>query len=247
MKVDVFIKGCWDQLHWLSYCLQLLQKNWQSPGRFVVMLDFDCQKTVQKWDIPRAHYLFGNPWPDPYMHALWCKATADFHTTTDPILLLDCDTMLSEPAQVEDFMEEGKLIIEYLNWHEANAERAAAQRIWPAVVKRSTGLDLDRDYMVSRPWIFWRSTFEGARKLIEHHTKKPFDEAVYSEEFFDWTRYEFHPFTFCDLETLGLYANLHEPDRYSFREKKSYSVFWDAWSHTHFTPEVRSKLDQLLK
>lgn len=233
-------------MHWLAYSLQLLQKNWRSPGRFIVMIDYNCLEIVDEWKIDRAHYIPTKPWPDPYMHALWCKATADRYTTTDPIMLLDSDTMLVQPARVEEFMQENKLIIEYLNWNEAAPDRAAAERIWPPVIKRSTGLTLTRDYMVSRPWIFWRSTFEGARELVETHMNKPFDEAVYSEASFDWHQYEFHPFTFCDLENLGLYANLHEPDRYHFQKLTGESVFKDLWSHTEFTKEIQGVLDCFL-
>jgi hypothetical protein len=243
MRCDVFIKGCRSQLHWLSYALQLLEKNWQSPGNFIVLLDLDCADIVRHWGLSRTRYLFVDPWPDPYMHALWCKAEADLYTVTDPVMMIDSDTMLSEPAKVEDFMAGDRLILPYLSWDTPSQE--PARSIWPKVVKNSTGLDIPYDFMVTRPWIYWRSTFEGARRLVENYWHKDFKEAVYSDYHYDWTRYGKHPFTFCDLENLGLYAYLEQRDQYDFREGQPKTPFLDMWSHTEFS-EVQERLDDLL-
>jgi hypothetical protein len=186
------------------------------------------------------------------MHALWCKATADRYTDADMILIMDSDHLMVEPCGLEDLMEAGKPVIEYVRWeHES---REVARRIWPRVVKESTGLDLPVDYMVKPDWLFWRSTFAGARSLVETFKGKPFDEVVYSEAPYDWTQYEAHPFTFCDLENLALYGISFESDKYFLwdTEKITYTKriprpnpIKDYWSHTSFDL-VRSELNRLL-
>lgn len=252
LTTSIFVKGCRDQLHWLCYCLQFLEKNWAEwkQSDVVVLLDPDCEEIVKDWGV-FANYVYEDYWPDRYMHALYSKAIADQYCKGDIILLVDSDTMLTRAASLADFMKGDRLFLSYLLWgREFDAGRKVALNLWPRVVKESTGLDLPVDYMVGRPWLFWRSTFAGARSLVEKHRDMPFKEAVYSEVPFDWTHYPEHPFTFCDLETLGLYAALCEPNKYQMVNFEDHLVpepFEDLWSHTPFSNELRSRLDQLLR
>ena len=252
MKTSIFAKGCKDQLGWLCYCLQFLEKNWLEwrESDVVVMLDPDCEGIVSSWGLPSVKYLFEEPWPDGYMHALYCKACADLYTQGDAILLVDSDTLLTAPAELGDFMMEDHLALQYLPWDmERDAGRKVARALWPRVFKESTGLELPCDYMVNRPWLFWRSTFAGARGLIENHKKLPFKEAVYSETPFDWRNYPNHPFKFCDLEALGYFAANHEPYKYWITDYRDHLVpetFKDYWSHTPFTSLLREQLNKLL-
>jgi len=253
VKTSIFIKGCREQLDWLSYNLQLLDRNWLSADtEIVIMFDEDCREIVQTWGKFRHQmiYCWCRPWPNPYLYALWCKANADLFTRGEVIMLLDCDIMLREPARLEEYFSDGKIILPFLHWKD-RGDDGTAQRLWSRVVKESTGLDLERDWMVTRPWIYWRSTYSGARKLVEYHKNLPFYAATYSRQHYDWTRYLDHGFTFCDLENLGLYASRFEPDLYDpqdlieLNQQGRQDKFWDCWSHTPFE-QVKPRLDALL-
>jgi hypothetical protein len=230
-----------------------MEKNWAqwSTSEIVVKLDPDCQGPIRDWAVKGVRYLFEQPWKDRYMHALWSKACADRYLSADPILLLDCDTFLMQPASLGDYMMEGRLALQYLPWEmERDAGQQVARGLWPGVFMESTGLELPCDYMASRPWIYWRSTFQGARSLIETHKGLLFDEAVYSEVEFDWRNYSSHPFKFCDLEALGYYGANHETERYWVIDYRDHLTgkdrFADMWSHTPFTPQLKARLDKEL-
>jgi hypothetical protein len=254
VRCDIFIKGCRSQLHWLSYCLQFLQKNWREDSRLIVQVDEDCRDVVSSWRIKNAVYHFTQPWPDPYMHALYCKMLADQLTDADLIILLDSDTMLFRACGLSDVLVDGKPIIQYRSWDtNRDPELAVAKRIWPPVVKKSTGLELELDYMIAFPCLFWRSTFSGARGLIEKHLGKDFKSAVYSEHPYDHHDYEHHPFTFVDLETLYLYGEKFESDKYhmsDYAQNPRPEFFKNLWSWTPFEqvqPELNRRLyDQSL-
>jgi hypothetical protein len=252
VSVDIFIKSYRANLHWLSYCLQFLEKNWREKSRFIVLLDPDCAEVVKDWGVKNVDYLFTPPWPDGYMHALYCKMTADRMSDAELILLLDSDTLLLEPCGLGDITDNGRPLIEYLHWDrpDDDAGRKLAHRLWTRVTRESMAIELEVDYMVTHAWLFHRSTFVGARNIItEHKGARNFEHAVYSAHPYDWTQYEFHPFTFCDLEALYLYGAKFEPDRYSIGELdygKYRRPFHDFWSHTPFTPELQAKLDGLL-
>jgi hypothetical protein len=246
MRCDIFIKGCREQLNWLCYCLQFIAKNWQhKDSQLIVMVDRNCADVVAQWGV-KASYIFVDPWPDRYMHALWCKACADRYSDAELILIMDSDHLMIEPCSLVELMGYSKPVIEYLRWD--YPDRAIARRIWPRVVKESTGLELPVDYMVKPDWMFWRSTFAGARSLVEKHRSKPFDDAVYSEATYDWTQYESHPFTFCDLQNLSLYGAQFEFEKYFVWDTEKYprpNPIKDYWSHTPFNT-VRAELDRLL-
>jgi len=251
VTTSIFIKGCREQLDYLSYCLRALEKNlaeWDTSD-IVVKLDNDCEPFVANWGFKRVRYIYEQPWDDRYMHALWSKACADQYVSGDLILLLDSDTFLSEPVALKDYVRNGSVALQYLPWDiERDEGQKVALALWPKVVKASTGLDLPVDYMVTRPWLFWRSTFAGARGLVEAHQHKSFYDAVYSVVYYDWTRYPFHPFTFCDLEALGLYGALYEPQRYYLSDFRSHmwpEPWLDLWSHTPFNA-WKEKLEALL-
>jgi hypothetical protein len=250
-----FIKGCQTQLNWLCFCLQFLEKNWKTPGyEVVVMLDENCKEVIRTWgEIRNTIYIYAQPWPDPYMHALWAKACADYWTRGDPIILLDCDTLLTEPAELSEYMVEDsrgltRILLPYLEWRD-RGDDGGAHSLWPGVVKQSTGYTLEKDYMVSRPWIFARSTFYGARLMVEQHRELPFYAAVYSAAPYKWEEYHKHPFTFCDLENLGYYASHCQTDTYLVRDLKELNNkgrldhFKDYWSHTPWTAELVDHLD----
>jgi len=254
-----FVKGCRSQLNWLCFCLQFLEKNWRTPDyEVVVMLDEDCRDVIRTWGpIKKTIYIYVMPWPDPYMHALWAKACADYWTRGDPIILLDADTLLTEPAELGDYVVEDdsgltKIILPYLEWRD-RGDDGGAHSLWPGVVKRSTGYVLEKDYMVSRPWIFARSTYYGARLMVEQHLDMPFYAAVYSDAPYRWEDYHKHPFSFCDLQNLAFYGAKFQPGTYLVRDlielnKEGRSdKFKDYWSHTPWTSKLVAELDGLLR
>ena len=61
----------------------------------------------------------------------------------------------------------------------------------------------------------------------------PFLQAVYSSHRYDWKKFTEHPMTLCDMQTLGIYASLYEPHRYSIRQrnKSTDSPIKQFWSH----------------
>jgi hypothetical protein len=83
---------------------------------------------------------------------------------------------------------------------------------------------------------------------VENHSGKTFDSEVYSAAPYDWTQYEFHPFTFCDLENLALYGAQFESEKYFLwdgeKNHPSYLIK-DFWSHTPFE-SAQPELDRLL-
>jgi hypothetical protein len=246
MRCDIVIISHRRDLAWLSYCLALLSKNWKEPGsRIIVRLEEDCREIVQDWGLDVV-YRYVRPWPDGYTFQMYQKMISDDYTDAELLLLVDSDLMLIAPASLADLMNQGKPIIHYLEW----VESPVAERVWRMPTSRVMGIDLDKDYMVSAPSLYWRDTFSKARQQIVNTAAKGFFEAVYSSAPFEATRFLEHPMTFADFEALNLYAANFQPDRYFVRSQHERSTDWPFrlfWSHGDWTPQVQAFLDAKLK
>lgn len=244
---DIVIVSHLRDLAWLSFSLQLLRKNWKEQSQIIVRLEEDCREIVESWAIEGVSYRYVNRWPDGYTFQMYQKMISDDYTSAELIMLMDSDLMCVAPASLDDLMIAGKPIIETLEWSESSH---VAQQVWRGPTSRVMGIDLDRDYMVGNPFLFWRDTFSGTRQQIVKTTGRGFYESVYSGVPFAAKRFMAHPMTFADFEALGLYAAKFQPDRYvrrSANERPSSWPFKLYWSHGDWSPEVEAFLASKVK
>jgi len=248
MLCDIMIVSHKRDLVWLYYCLRLLLMNWKEPGsRIIVRLEDDCREGIKNWDLPGPiYYYWVHPWPDGYMFQMYQKCISDDFTHAEMMMMVDSDLMLIAPAKLEDFLQDGKPIIETLEWHQSSP---VAQQVWRRPVSRVMGMDLDKDYMVRAPNLYWRETFSKTRQRIVQATGRSFYDAVYSREHFNPARFLQHPVTFADFECLNLYAATFEPDRYVVRPQQlnPNNPFRLFWSHGDWSASLQAELDAKLQ
>lgn len=246
--VGLFCKTCKLDLDWLYFGLNSFKKNWShgDTTQIVVVADLNCEPELSKWDLTGVSVLYLKPWADGYSHAMAMKMCADiFMPNADMILMFDSDMILTRPTSLADLLVDDKPTIYYDPW-DSNLDpetRASSRKVWLPAVQRTTGRTLDVDWMVSPLWLFWWSTFVGARSIIEEHTRLPFLQAVYSSHPYDWTQFMSHPVSFCDMQTLGLYASQFERGMYNFKQKTPTTDLpvQQFWSHQPID-EVRDQL-----
>jgi hypothetical protein len=245
--VDVVIVSHKRDLGWLSYSLQLWDKFWLTPGRRIVRLEENCREVVKDWGV-RADYRYVKKWPDGYTFQMYQKMIADDFSAADIIICADSDQMLTRPASIEDILVDGKPAIEYTEW-----DGGVAEQKWRNCTTRVMGEDLDRDYMVLMPCVYWRETFSRTRQQIVNATGQGFFEAVYSDRPWSDPRSQFmsHPMTFADYEALNLHAVKHQADKYHLRSISDRPADWPFrlfWSHGHEQwPEHQAYLRRLIE
>lgn len=253
MTCDILIVSYWNDLSWLSYNLQFLNKNWKTPGRIIVRLEENCRHVVEQWGVTNVEYYYIRPWPDGYCFAMWEKLNSPDYSDADFLLLIDSDIMLIEPASLEDQLEDGKPIVYYHEWDQAPGDVdseavSVSRRIWGAALERSMGVKLDKEYMIYHPFLYYPSTFHGVRRMVVDHKRQNFLDAVYSAVPFSAETFLEHHMPFVDYEALSFYAANFQADRYALRKAKGNYTPWEQyWSHGGFTPEIQAFLDQKLK
>lgn len=250
MKLDVFYVTYRKDLSWVCYSAQLLQKHFKADFRIVIIAEPDCEPICKTWGLASTTYHYIEPWPDGYMFAMYTKMIADTYTDADLIMVLDSDHLLLEPAQLTDFMVDGKPVIRYREWNEDPHDYSLIEgyKQWAPPTKRVMGIPLDRDYMRGPPFLFWRDTFASVRERIEDITGLPFHDAVYSDRPYDYRSFLSHPKTNCDYEVLGLYAAKFEPSRYHVvhQPPDEHWPFRVYWSHGDWSQMLQEGLDCLL-
>lgn len=240
MNVGIFCKTCKADLAWLYFALSSFRQNWRHPWEMtdlVVVADPDCEPEITRWDFKNVRVVYTPPWPDGYCHAMAMKLCADiFCDRAELIVLFDSDMMLLRPTSLFDLLVCENPVIVYDIWHSDidQTTRQMAKKVWVPAVRRSMGRDLDRDWMVSPKWLYWPSTFRGARSLIESHHRMPFLQAVYSAHPYDWQQFASHPMTLCDMQALGIFAHEYEQHKYVFWLRSAApaeTAIKQFWSH----------------
>jgi hypothetical protein len=230
-------------LTWLYYSTKLLLKNWQTDSRIIIRVDDDCRETVEGWDLgPKVIYRYVTPWPDGYTQQMYLKMISDDVSDADLLMLCDSDLYLYEPASLDLLMHDGKPIVEYCEWHLGDP---VAERVWRGPTSRVMGMDLDRDYMVQSPFLFWRDTFCKTRQHIVNVTGRGFYESVYSGVPFRPENFLSHPVTFSEHEALNLYAVKFQGDRYHLRRNTERPANWPFrlyWSHGDWCEDVAQRI-----
>lgn len=250
MTIDVVYTTHRRDLNWICYSIALLHKHLRGAFGIQVIANKDCKDVTDTWEFPRTRYHFVNPWPDTYAFKMFLTTSADLYSDADLILLMDADHILLEPFHIDDLLDKGLPILRYRNWDEdANdTDLTVGLKMWAAPTERTTGLKLDRNYMVGPPFSFWRDTFPKVRARVEQVMGLPFERAVYSDVPYDFRNFLAHPKVFCDYEVLGLFAAKFMPGRYSLQhhERGTHWPFRVYWSWGDWTPALQAKFDALL-
>lgn len=246
-KVGLFVKTFKPDLDWLYFGLSSFKRNFSyENSTILVVAEPDCEPEISRWKLSQVRTVYVRPWPDGYCHAMAMKMCADvFMPEAALILLFDSDMFLTRPTSLADLLTNELPTIYYDDWHSDldPMTRLVSKKVWSPAVFKSTGRTLEVDWMVNPCWLFWRTTFYGARKLIENHTQMPFLQAVYSAHVYDWHAFLSHPVTFCDMQTLGLYASEFEQHLYNLKRRTAdmSSPIVQNWSHQPIE-EVKSQL-----
>lgn len=248
MRCALAIVSYRGDLHWLSYCLRFLQRYWKEPGTPIfVVLERDCKDVVSEWKVQNVLFRFVEPWPDGYHRHMYLKLTWDYviGEEFDLVVMIDSDLMLTAPCFLSDLFSDGKPVIDWLPWEESRE----AEQAWRACTSRAMGMDLDRDYMVSAPFVFWRQTIPLTRLHIEKVTRCPFEKFMYSTVPFKTANFARHPMQLADYEAMALHAAKMEPHRYVLRNCHNRPVPWPwrlYWSRGDWSSALQAEFEQRL-
>ncbi len=105
-------------------------------------------------------------------------------------------------------------------------------------------MDLDKNYMVLPPFLYWRETFAKTRAQIEQTHQCSFLDYMHSEVPFKVSTFMTHPMKLADFEALNVCAAKMERERYSLLHFPRPCVWpWRLyWSHGDWSSTVEEEL-----
>lgn len=186
--------------------------------------------------------LGGDEWPGKGFN--WHQAqicTADeWCPDADVIVHSDPDRVFISPFTPDNFIRDGKPIIVHATYQWLFSQQANLM-MWKDVAERALGIPCGMEVMRRMPIPHIREVYPSTRRMVELHTRLPFDEYVSRQ------RHEF-PQGFCEFNTIGMVAWEYFRDRYVWldQEKGEYptDVVLNCWSHREPTPEESAKFKE---
>jgi hypothetical protein len=255
-RVSIFIKTWKQDLCWLKYCLQFLDKNWQEPDtEIVIAADEDCFEEISGWvdesglPIPKnARAIYQKPWPDGYSHAMYMKSCADRWVLAPLVLLLDSDSMLLKPASLRAFMTQaGRPIIPWCSYFEHFKIHPMSP--WQRVTEEVTKMRSWMHFMPMMPILYYTDSLGAARRFVSaQHNGRSYESITFSDVPFDPKQFLTHPITIVDYDVIGFYCSLAEPERYAFRHitELAPGPFHQFHSWTMWGEDTEAKLKEAL-
>jgi hypothetical protein len=252
MRCDVVVKTWMNDLCWTAYCLQFLNRNWREPDSNIILIaNEDCEPVIKTWGIQNLRPFYLRPWGDTYNFHMYATMLIDDFTDADIVAIYDSDIMLVEPTRASDLLENDKPIIytrDAERLHRSNADEVHHD-IWFPVTESFLGVQQTKSYMQAFPFTYRTDLFRKVRNLITLRTGKGVMESLHAPGRFHTANFLTHKFTFCDYEVLGMYAHLHEPSRYVFKEAPEWpptrTKHYHSWSQ--WNDQTRAELDAMLK
>lgn len=158
----------------------------------------DCVKLTTFDEAPEKGFLH---------HMIQICRADEICPEADQIVHIDSDCLMWRRTTPEDFMPKGKCLMVREHYN-LIAPRNPNRLIWGTVVERAIGIKPQYDTMVRHPNIYPRAVYGALRDAVERHTRRNFDEYVFSCEN-GW------PQGFCEFVSLGTIALTQFPEAFT--------------------------------
>lgn len=161
-------------LDWLQACLQSARKYWTSSFAPVIVATPDCEglfpTEAQKM---KATIHYEPQWPDRKCGVNYLGLSADLYADLKaPIILItDSDCMFRKPVSIQDFMQDGKIIVRGEPWETVkDPVNQICIDMYRVFIRDSIGITATHETMREHPFVYWREDFAGLRAMIQQYT-----------------------------------------------------------------------------
>lgn len=231
---SIFIKTWKNDLKWLRYCLQAINRYCSGFDEIVIAADAGCADEVRMFSAG-ARVESVEEWPNGYIQQQWFKLNADRYVTSEYILFVDSDTIFHTQATPETFFRDGSPVFlrtRYTDLGDSHVAKLAQK--WRWITQSYVGWDVEWEYMRRIPIIVRSSTLKNIREMLPDLEQRlmAIDEHQFSE-----------------FNVIGAYIDKKEPGQYFITN----TLEWDPplvaehfWSYSGLTTEERTRIEGYL-
>lgn len=231
MSYSIFIKTWKDDVKWLPFVLESIDKYGKDYDEIVIVADRSCLEDVKA--LPGVYFshriVAVENWDNGYIQQQWVKLNADAFIRSDHVLFVDSDCVFHSVFNEQSFMREGKPVL--LKTKYGNLDGA---EVWKSITSSFVGFDVEYEYMRRLPWMYKTSSltaFKNKYPNTLNHLKNL------------TTR------DFSEFNALGAYIDRYENDKYYVSDTTIWvpePVAKQYWSWGGITPEVQTEINKFL-
>ena len=255
-SVAIFIRSFARDIPFLEYNMRSIQKFASGFSEVLVTVPMKDRAAFlplsDKWCF-KLHAA-DEPEGKGMLHAevRLCRAD-ELCPSADFVLFTDSDCVFTERVCPQDYFVDGKPVL-FVESFEKLAREKSPRVCWRKPVVDALGFDPEYETMCRHPAVHPSWIFPKFREAVERHVMRPFDEYVLAQ------RNEY-PQTFAEFDSLGALAVRDYIDHYHFADVDAFTAeaismsggpirnnkILQNWSHGGVKPDVRAKLEALLR
>ncbi len=231
MSYSIFIKTWKDDVKWLPFVLESINKYAIGYNEIVIVADRSCVDDVKS--LPRilgfAKVIAVEDWSNGYIQQQWVKLNADTFVRSDYVLFVDSDCIFYDIFSEQTFMREGRPVLLKTKYGDLGGAE-----VWQKITSDFVGFDVQYEYMRRLPWMYRTST------LTAFKNKYP-NTLTHLQNL--TTR------NFSEFNALGAYIDRYENDKYYVSDTTVWvpePVAKQYWSWGGITSEIQSEINNFL-
>ena len=188
MNVTIFIVSCRKHFHYLTHCLESIDKFCSGFRDVIVAVPHsDVDHLMDSTYAGRARFALNvlpfHEWEGKGMlhHELMIMRAYEHCHHSDAILHMDSDMLFTEPSRPEDFFVGKKPILVHAPFDILAAEDENVME-WKKAVDMAIGSNATQDTMRSAPWIHLTVVHKMACERIEQHTGLTVEDYIFEQK-----------------------------------------------------------------
>ena len=231
MTHSIFIKTWKNDLPWLRYCLESIDRFGSGFDEIVVVADESCRGLMDSVNTESVKIHYAKDWQNGKIQQQAVKLRADTFVTSSHILYVDSDVIFFESFTPETFMKDGKPIL--MKTLYSTLGDAVP---WRSPTERTLGWSVDWEYMRRLPSLYRTETLTAIANMFPK---------LQSELKAMGKRNDFSEFN-----VIGAFAAKMHPEKYFICDTEvwePHQVAQQFWSWGGITPEVLSKIEDMFQ
>lgn len=234
--INIFIRTYKNDLPWLRYCLMSIQKYVTGYGKIVIGIPENQIHLLKPFNLTQETIISCPVYADDYLGQQIDKLNADVYCDSEYILFVDSDCVFTKPFNCNDLLNEGNPVM-----YKTNYSKVGEGICWKPITEKALNKKgIQFEYMRRLPLMYRSETIADLREYMGLIHAVPMEQYVTSQPLR----------AFSEFNALGAFADAFCNDQYEFKNTDDgvdENCLIQHWSWGGITPQIRKKIEEILK
>lgn len=228
--MKIFIRTYKNDLPWLEYCLRSIQKFVTGCDEIVICIPEPQKSLLDSWGLTKERIVTCPVYADDYLGQQISKLKADEYCQSDRILFVDSDCVFNRQVNIKDLKPE---------IYKTHYSKVGDAICWKEPTEKALKKKVNYEYMRRLPLMYLSDTVKDCREYLELTHGVTVEQYITSQPFRK----------FSEFNVLGAFAEKFS-DKYTFLNTDNgvkEGMILQSWSWGGITPEIKTKIEDILK